>query len=81
MIAFETGKESSPSSDSQDEKSAQIDITTTVKGDVALEIVDKDHGVPIDAAVEARVLRKLDWILVPFMTFGYGLVFYDKVWI
>ena len=32
-----------------------------------------------DDAVERRVVRKIDLILMPFMWFGYGLVYYDKV--
>lgn len=33
----------------------------------------------IDPALEARVVRKIDWFLVPAMSVGYGLVYYDKV--
>lgn len=32
-----------------------------------------------DQAVEKRVVRKIDLILMPFMWIGYGLVYYDKV--
>ncbi|KAH8171457.1 major facilitator superfamily protein [Sarocladium implicatum] len=32
----------------------------------------------IDPEVEKRVLRKIDWFLMPAMVFGYGLVYYDK---
>ena len=61
--------------------------------DVAIGLVG-EHAREIDAAVEARVLRKIDWFLIPAMvvgmlsplpcrrtaehTPGYGLVYYDK---
>ncbi|KAK3191948.1 hypothetical protein K4F52_001991 [Lecanicillium sp. MT-2017a] len=32
----------------------------------------------IDPVVEARVIRKIDWFLIPAMIVGYGLVYYDK---
>ncbi|OAA69495.1 allantoate transport protein [Cordyceps fumosorosea ARSEF 2679] len=32
----------------------------------------------IDPALAARVVRKIDLYLVPFMLLGYGLVYYDK---
>ncbi len=46
--------------------------------DVAIAIVGEHHHA-IDPIVEARVVRKIDWFLVPAMTIGYGLVYYDKV--
>ena len=46
--------------------------------DIAIAIVG-EHRHAIDPAVEARVLRKIDWFLVPAMIVGYGLVYYDKV--
>jgi hypothetical protein len=46
--------------------------------DVAIAIVgDRRHA--IDPAMEARVLRKIDMFLVPAMSIGYGLTYYDKV--
>lgn len=52
---------------------------TNVEGqDIAIAIVG-EHSHAIDPAVEARVVRKIDWYLVPAMTIGYGLVYYDKV--
>ncbi|KAF4535608.1 Allantoate transport protein [Lasiodiplodia theobromae] len=47
---------------------------------------DKDVGLTVvgeraqeyDPRVEARVLRKIDWFLMPTMIIGYGLVYYDK---
>ncbi|TVY88697.1 putative transporter [Lachnellula willkommii] len=51
---------------------------TNVEGqDIAIAIVG-EHSHAIDPAVEARVVRKIDWYLVPAMTIGYGLVYYDK---
>ncbi|KAI5921923.1 major facilitator superfamily transporter [Camillea tinctor] len=32
----------------------------------------------IDPIVVARAVRKIDWCLIPAMTVGYGLVYYDK---
>lgn len=46
--------------------------------DIAIAIVG-EHRHAIDPAVEARVMRKIDWFLVPAMIVGYGLVYYDKV--
>ncbi|XPS98673.1 hypothetical protein M3J09_007869 [Ascochyta lentis] len=45
--------------------------------DVAIGLVG-EHAREIDPAVEARVLRKIDWFLIPAMIVGYGLVYYDK---
>ncbi|KAL5114347.1 hypothetical protein ACEQ8H_007784 [Pleosporales sp. CAS-2024a] len=45
--------------------------------DIAMDLVG-EHGLPIDAVVEARVVRKIDWFLIPAMIIGYGLVYYDK---
>ncbi|TVY22195.1 putative transporter [Lachnellula hyalina] len=51
---------------------------TNVEGqDIAIAIVGV-HSHAIDPAVEARVVRKIDWYLVPAMILGYGLVYYDK---
>ncbi|KAB8292923.1 hypothetical protein EYC80_007288 [Monilinia laxa] len=45
--------------------------------DIAIAIVgERRHE--IDPAIEARVVRKIDWFLVPAMFIGYGLVYYDK---
>ena len=46
--------------------------------DIAIAIVG-EHSHAIDPAVEVRVVRKIDWALVPAMIVGYGLVYYDKV--
>jgi len=52
---------------------------TNVEGqDIAIAIVGV-HSHAIDPAVEARIVRKIDWYLVPAMILGYGLVYYDKV--
>ncbi|KAL0259556.1 hypothetical protein SLS55_005293 [Diplodia seriata] len=45
--------------------------------DVALTVVG-ERAQEYDARVEARVLRKIDWFLMPTMIIGYGLVYYDK---
>jgi len=46
--------------------------------DLAMAMVG-EHRQAIDPAMEARVVRKIDWFLIPTMIFGYGLVYYDKV--
>jgi hypothetical protein len=46
--------------------------------DIAIALVGEQRHV-LDPAVEARVVRKIDLFLVPAMTVGYGLVYYDKV--
>jgi hypothetical protein len=61
--------------------SADLEDATRVNyegQDVAITIVGEQSH-PIDPAVEARVVRKIDWFLVPAMIVGYGLVYYDKV--
>lgn len=46
--------------------------------DIAIAIVgDRSHE--FDAAVEARIVRKIDLFFIPAMVVGYGLVYYDKV--
>ncbi|KAI0127628.1 major facilitator superfamily domain-containing protein [Xylariales sp. AK1849] len=45
--------------------------------DVAMAMVGEERH-PIDPAVAARAVRKIDWFLIPAMTVGYGLVYYDK---
>lgn len=66
-----------------------IDATTTPNSgadapdlsdgdDVALGLVGL-HAQPIDPLVEARVVRKIDYFLIPAMIVGYGMVYYDKV--
>ena len=46
--------------------------------DVAMALVG-EHSHPIDPAVEARVIRKIDRFMIPAMIVGYGFVYYDKV--
>lgn len=45
--------------------------------DIAIAMVG-EHRRAIDPAIEARVVRKIDWFLIPAMSVGYGLVYYDK---
>ncbi|KAF2735709.1 MFS general substrate transporter [Polyplosphaeria fusca] len=45
--------------------------------DVAVALVG-EHAQHIDPVLEARVLRKIDFFLIPAMVVGYGLVYYDK---
>ena len=61
--------------------SADIDNVTsqsTDDKDIAIRVVG-EHSRAIDPAAEARVVRKIDLFLIPAMTIGYGLVYYDKV--
>lgn len=44
--------------------------------EAAAMVGDEQHQV--DAAVVARAVRKTDWVLMPLMMVGYGLVYYDK---
>ena len=46
--------------------------------DLAAAIVT-DCAQDFDRATERRVLRKIDWYLIPWMWLGYGFVYYDKV--
>lgn len=46
--------------------------------DVAIALVGEQR-LHLNPAVEARVVRKIDLFLVPVMSIGYGLVYYDKV--
>lgn len=55
-----------------------MESTVGDEKDIAIAIVG-EHGHAIDPAIEARVLRKIDWFLIPMMSIGYGLVYYDKV--
>ena len=48
--------------------------------DVAVSLVP-EYAQPWDPATEKRVLKKLDFLLMPFMWIGYGLVYYDKVYL
>jgi hypothetical protein len=58
--------------------SADVESSVGDEKDTALAIVG-EHRHAIDAAIEARVVRKIDWFLIPTMSIGYGLVYYDKV--
>lgn len=43
--------------------------STALDKDVAIELVG-EHACEIDPAVEAKVLRKIDWFLIPAMIIG-----------
>ncbi|KAK8027711.1 major facilitator superfamily domain-containing protein [Apiospora marii] len=45
--------------------------------DVAIDMVG-EQACPTDPTVTAQAVRKIDWFLIPAMTVGYGLVYYDK---
>ena len=46
--------------------------------DLAAAIVP-DRAQGFERAAERRVVRKIDRFLIPWMWFGYGFVYYDKV--
>ncbi|ETS73676.1 hypothetical protein PFICI_14622 [Pestalotiopsis fici W106-1] len=61
----------------QDRAAQSVEAGPTAAKDVAIEMVgEKSHA--IDPAVAAHAVRKIDWFLIPAMTIGYGLVYYDK---
>ncbi|ETI25854.1 hypothetical protein G647_02631 [Cladophialophora carrionii CBS 160.54] len=45
--------------------------------DIAASVVP-EYAQPWDKQVERRVVRKIDFALIPLMWIGYGLVYYDK---
>ncbi|EXJ57108.1 hypothetical protein A1O7_07452 [Cladophialophora yegresii CBS 114405] len=45
--------------------------------DIAASVVP-EYAQPWDKQVERRVVRKIDFALIPLMWMGYGLVYYDK---
>ncbi|RDW68053.1 hypothetical protein BP6252_09449 [Coleophoma cylindrospora] len=57
--------------------SADGAATAAREKDVASALVGEQR-LDLDPATAARVLRKIDCFLVPVMTLGYGLVYYDK---
>ena len=57
---------------------AEVENVAGFDKDIAVAIVG-ERRLDINPAVEARVVRKIDWFLVPAMSIGYGLVYYDKV--
>jgi hypothetical protein len=62
---------------SGDIQNATIQVQDEDK-DVAIALVgERRHA--LDPTIKARVVRKIDLFLVPAMTVGYGLVYYDKV--
>jgi hypothetical protein len=51
----------------------------TIHNDEALRVLAAEHGSDEwDPAEEKRLLRKLDWKLLPLLCFTYGLQYYDK---
>lgn len=46
--------------------------------DIAAAIVP-DQAQRVDPQLERRVVRKIDFFLIPVMWIGYGFVYYDKV--
>ena len=51
-----------------------------IDADVALTALQNREGPPLvlDEATNRRLLRKIDWHLLPIMCFVYGLNFLDK---
>ena len=64
----------------EDEKRVVEDETTSIstEDDIAAAILP-DQAQVIDPRLERRVVRKIDFFLIPVMWIGYGFVYYDKV--
>lgn len=78
-IAREANEKGVPTIDATTVSNPGADAPDLSDGDdVALAIVGL-HAQPIDPVVEARVVRKIDYFLIPAMIVGYGMVYYDKV--
>jgi hypothetical protein len=72
-----TTEASSPSSPHEHDAEFNASAVSLEK-DVALGLVG-EHARDIDPAIEARVLRKIDWFLIPAMIVGmylYSLSFF-----
>lgn len=80
--------------DFQEEKAEAINTGGSAKSrlsinndDTRVESFDKDlaaaivsnHAHEYDTRTGHQVLRKIDLRLIPWMWFGYGFVYYDKV--
>ncbi|KAK5327648.1 hypothetical protein LTR20_002851 [Exophiala xenobiotica] len=50
-----------------------------VSKDVALQLVATSHAEPVDPEQEKRVLRKLDFLLIPLLMLTFMLQYIDKV--
>lgn len=50
---------------------------TITKGDVAAQVVGTEAQT-YDQSLERSIIRKIDLWVIPFLWFGYGLVYYDK---
>ncbi len=57
-----------------------IEKLKATRADVALNIFDDAHDVAqeIDPAVERRLIRKIDWCIIPLICFTYLFTFIDK---
>lgn len=53
--------------------------TVNADGDVAAQLIDIDHAVIISPADNARVLRRVDWVLMPILFISFGIQFLDKL--
>ncbi|KXJ90171.1 major facilitator superfamily domain-containing protein [Microdochium bolleyi] len=67
----------SPAAAPQQQQPSANSASDVADKDVALLMVGETQH-DIDPVVVARAVRKTDWFLIPAMTFGYGLVYYDK---
>lgn len=72
MASQQEGKEArlAPDRDGSSAESSGKDLAAAI-------VPDRARG--FDRAAEERVLRKIDRFLIPWMWFGYGFVYYDKV--
>lgn len=75
---FDDEKRGAEAQDLQDASGTEDNTPDGDEGkDMAAAIVG-EHAQAVDPAIGARVLRKIDWYLIPAMSVGYGLVYYDK---
>ncbi|KIV94043.1 hypothetical protein, variant [Exophiala mesophila] len=55
------------------------DKIDTLHNDEALKVIAEEHGSnEWEPAEEKRILRKIDWSLLPLLCLTYGLQYYDK---
>ena len=82
--------EESARTDSSRFRHAELDLPSFIRVPGCTDHVDIDekdivasmvpeYAQPWDKEVERRVVRKIDFALIPLMWIGYGLVYYDKV--
>jgi hypothetical protein len=72
------GKDAEPQAASTDVQNVSTHPVRGEEKDIAITLVGERRHV-FNSTLEAPVVRKIDLFLIPTMTIGYGLVYYDKV--